>query len=66
MGRTTSFGGGFRESESKLGLSLGIGVVKEEKPQTSRSAENAPARKRQPSERNMEEGLFLGFAMGEC
>lgn len=44
-----------------------MGFVKEEKPQTSRRAENAPPRKRKPSERNIEEGLFLGmgFAMME-
>ncbi|MDQ9777431.1 hypothetical protein RF400_02250, partial [Acinetobacter baumannii] len=35
--------------------------VKEEKPQTSKRAENAPPRKRKPSERNIEEDLFLGM-----
>lgn len=54
--------------ESKLRFSLGIGVVKAEKPQTMRREENAPARKKQPSESHIEEeGLFLkvDFAMIE-
>lgn len=57
----------FFERDSKLGVSLGMVVVKEEKPQTRMRAENAPPRKRDPSERNTEEVLFLwGFAiMGE-
>lgn len=52
-------------NDSKFWVSLvGIVVVKEEKPQTRMRAESAPPRKRHPSERNIEEVLFLFFAMG--